>query len=188
MGPHLQDLPFWALKLRYPLSVEAEGSPVDPESPPKWIIVRYEYGARDDLPPVKLTWYHGGKHPNFPDGFDPKGWTQGILFVGEKGQLAVDYHKLQVLPQSKFADFALPKSFTPESNAHHTEWIRACKTGEPTSCPFQYAGPLAEAVQLGLVAYRVGQRIEWDAANLKAKNCPEADRFIRPEYRKGWEL
>jgi hypothetical protein len=46
----------------------------------------------------------------------------------------------------------------------------------------------AEAVQLGLVAYRVGQRMEWDAANLKAKNCPEADRFIRPEYRKGWEL
>ncbi len=188
MGPHLQDLPFWALKLRYPLSVEAEGPPVDPESPPKWLIVRYEYGAREDLPPVKLTWYHGGKHPNFPEGFNPKGWTQGILFVGEKGQLAVDYHKLQLLPQSKFADFTLPKSFTPKSNAHHAEWIRACKTGEPTSCPFEYAGPLAEAVQLGLVAYRVGQRIEWDAANLKAKNCPEADRFIRPDYRKGWEL
>ena len=65
---------------------------------------------------------------------------------------------------------------------------RACKTGSPTSCPFEYAGPLAEVVQLGLVAYRVGQRIEWDAANLRAKNCPEVDRFIRPEYRKGWEL
>lgn len=188
MGPHLQDLPFWALKLRYPLSVEAEGPPMDPESPPKWIIVRYEYGAREELPPVKLTWYHGGRHPNFPEGFNAKEWTQGILFVGEKGQLAVDYHKLQLYPESKFAEFKLPKSFTPESNAHHAEWIRACKTGEPTSCPFQYAGPLAEAVQLGLVAHRVGQRIEWDAANLKAKNCPEADRFIRPEYRRGWEL
>ena len=188
MGPHLQDLPFWALKLRYPLSVEAEGPSVDLESPPKWIIVRYEYPARDDLPPVKLTWYHGGKHPSFPDSFNPEGWTQGILFVGEKGQLAVDYHKLQLLPQAKFADFTLPKPFKPESNAHHAEWIRACKTGEPTSCPFEYAGPLAEAVQLGLVAYRVGQRLEWDAANLQAKNCPEADRFIRPERRKGWEL
>jgi len=188
MGPHLQDLPFWALKLRYPLSVEAEGPPVDLESPPKWIIVRYEYPARESLPPVKLTWYHGGKHPSFPDSFDPKGWTQGILFVGEKGQLAVDYHKLQLLPQSKFADFTLPKTFKPASDAHHAEWIRACKTGEPTSCPFEYAGPLAEAVQLGLVAYRVGQRLEWDAANLTAKNCPEADRFIRPERRKGWEL
>jgi predicted dehydrogenase len=188
MGPHLQDMPFWALKLCYPLSVEAEGPPVDPESPPKWIIVRYEYPARENLPPVKVTWYHGGKHPSFPDGFNPEGWNQGILFVGEKGQLAVDYHKLQLLPQSKFADFTLPKTFKPESNAHHAEWIRACKTGEPTSCPFEYAGPLAEAVQLGLVAYRVGQRLEWDAANLKATNCPEADRFIRPERRKGWEL
>jgi hypothetical protein len=108
--------------------------------------------------------------------------------VGEKGQLAVDYHKLRLLPEPKFADFPLPKPFIPKSNAHHAEWIRACKTGEPTSCPFEYAGPLAEAVQLGLVAYRVGQRIEWDAPNLKARNCPEADRFIRPDYRKGWEL
>ena len=128
-----------------------------------------------------VSWY---KHPSFPEGFNPKGWTQGILFVGEKGQLAVDYDKLQLLPQSKFADFTLPKSFTPRSNAHHAEWIRACKTGSPTSCPFEYAGPLAEAVQLGLVAHRVGKRIEWDAANLRARNCPEADRFIRPEYRK----
>jgi hypothetical protein len=75
----------------------------------------------------------------------------------------------------------------PESE-HHAEWIRACKTGAPTSCPFEYAGPLIEAVHLGLVAYCVRQRIEWDAATLKAKNCPEADRFIRRDYRKGWEL
>jgi len=188
MGPHLQDLPFWALKLRHPLTVEAEGPPVDPESPPKWLIVRYEYGARGDLPPVKLTWYHGGKRPTFPEGINPQLWAQGILFVGEKGQLAADYHKLRLLPRSEFADFPFPKPFTPASNAHHAEWIRACKTGAPTSCPFEYAGPLAEAVQLGLVAHRVGRRIEWDAANLKARNCPEADRFIRTEYRKGWEL
>jgi predicted dehydrogenase len=187
MGPHLQDLPFWALKLRHPLSVEAEGPPFDPESPPKWLIVRYEYGVREKLPPVKLTWYHGGKRPTFPEGFDPKGWTQGILFVGEKGQLAADYGKLQLLPQSTFADFTPPKPLKPESE-HHAEWIRACKTGEPTSCPFGYAGPLIEAVHLGLVAYCVRQRVEWDAAALKAKKCPEADRFIRREYRKGWEL
>jgi hypothetical protein len=188
MGPHLQDLPFWALKLRHPLSVEAEGPPVDPESPPKWLIVRYEYGAHGDLPPVKLTWYHGGKRPDYPEGFIRRKWGQGILFVGDKGQLAADYDKLELFPRSKFADFALPKPITPASNAHHQEWIRACKTGGPTSCPFDYAGPLAEAVQLGLVAHRVGRRIEWDAANLKATNCPEADRFIRPNYRKGWEL
>jgi predicted dehydrogenase len=188
MGPHLQDFPFWALKLRHPLTVEAEGPPVDLESPPKWLIVRYEYGPRNELPSVKLTWYHGGKHPSFPEKFDPKGWTQGILFVGDKGQIVFDYDKLQLFPQVKFADFPLPRTFTPPSNAHHAEWIRACKTGEPTSCPFDYAGPLAEAVQLGLVAHCVGQRIEWDAANLKARNCPEAERFIRRDYRKGWEL
>jgi predicted dehydrogenase len=188
MGPHLQDFAFWALKLHYPLSVEAEGPPVDLESPPRWLIVRYEYGPRKDLPPVKLTWYHGGKHPTFPEGFDPKGWDQGLLFVGEKGQLAFDYHKLQLFPGAKFANYPLPKPYGVPSNAHQFEWMQACKTGSPTSCPFEFAGPLAEAVQLGLVAHYVGKRIEWDAANLKAKNCPEADRFIRRERRKGWEL
>src|SRR5688572_18438519 len=172
MGPHLQDLPFWALKLRHPLTVEAEGPDFNPESPPKWLIVRYEYGPREKLPPVKLTWYHGGKRPTYPEGFDAKGWNQGILFVGEKGQLAADYQKLLLLPQSKFADFTPGKVILPASE-HHAEWIKACKTGAPTSCPFSYAGPLIEAVHLGLVAYGVRQRIEWDAANLKATNCPE---------------
>jgi len=188
MGCHLQDLPFWALKLRHPLNVEAEGSPYHPESPPKWLIARYEYGARETLPPFKLTWYHGGKQPEPPEGVNMADWSYGILFVGEKGQVIADYKRHLLLPQSKFVDFKPPKPFLPETIGHHEEWIRACKTGEATTCNFDYAGALTEAVHLGHVAYCVGQRIEWDAAALKAKNCPDADRFIRREYRKGWEL
>jgi hypothetical protein len=37
------------------------------------------------------------------------------------------------------------------------------------------------------VAYRTGKKIEWDYKNLRARNAPEADGFIKREYRKGWE-
>ena len=53
---------------------------------------------------------------------------------------------------------------------------------------FDYAGPLAEAVLLGNVAVRAGKKIEWDAAKMKVTNVPEANRYIRRDYRKGWEL
>jgi hypothetical protein len=71
---------------------------------------------------------------------------------------------------------------------HHREWIQACKTGGPTTCNFDYSGPLTEAVLLGNVAFRAGSKLQWDAENLKATNCPEADRYVRREYRHGWEL
>jgi hypothetical protein len=66
------------------------------------------------------------------------------------------------------------------------EWIAACKGGPPAYSNFGYAGPLTEAVLLGNVALRVGKKIEWDGADLKVRNAPEAARFIRREYRKGW--
>ena len=56
------------------------------------------------------------------------------------------------------------------------------------SCPFSYSGLLTESNQLGNVAYRVGKKLEWDPVNLRASNCPEAGRYLRPEYRKGWTL
>ena len=76
----------------------------------------------------------------------------------------------------------------PRSPGHHAEWIAACKTGSPTTCHFDYSGALTEANHLGNVAYRTGKKLLWDPVNLKAKNCPEADRIIHRAYRKGWTL
>jgi hypothetical protein len=68
--------------------------------------------------------------------------------------------------------------------------VAACLRNDPagTTCNFDYSGPLSEAVLLGTVAYRAGKAIEWDAANLKVTNAPDADRFVKREYRKGWEI
>jgi len=188
-GCHYMDLPFWALKLRYPTNIEAEGGPVHPETTAPVLTVRYKFPARGDLPPVKLTWYNGGKNrPAIIEKNGLPGFGSCVLFVGQKGMLQANYGKRALLPEAKFADFKPPEPTIPDSIGHHKEWILACKTGGPTTCNFDYSGPLTEAVLLGNVAYRAGKKLVWEPAKLKAADCPEADRFIKREYRKGWTL
>lgn len=189
MACHYTDLPFWALKLRHPTTVASEGSkPVHPETAPLWDIVHYEYPERDGLPPVKLTWYDGGKKPSFLKERNLPDWGNGVLFVGAKGMLIADYGRHQLLPEKEFADFHRPKPFIPESIGHYKEWVEACKNNGETTCNFHYAGALTEAVLLGNVSYRIGRPITWDAKNLKAVNDAEAERYLHKEYRKGWSL
>ena len=71
---------------------------------------------------------------------------------------------------------------------HHEEWLEACLGGPKPGSNFDYSGPLSEVVLLGNLALRTGRRIEWDAANMKCTNVPEANQFVKREYRKGWEL
>ncbi len=189
MGSHTIDLPFWALELQYPLTVEAEGPlPVRPETYPDQLTVRWEHPARGNRPAVKLTWYDGHQRPKSPEGVDLKKWHLGILFVGDKGILLADYGKRILLPEADFKDFQPPKPSIAPSLGHHEEWIHACKTGAPTLCNFEYSGTLIEHNLLGTVAFRAGEKLDWDPENLKARNCPDADRFLRQPYREGWTL
>lgn len=186
MACHHMDLPFWALELRAPLAIEAEGPPLHAETCPLGLIVRYEFPSRGEAPPVKLAWYDGDKIPPAIRGIETGGG--GNLFVGDRGMLRADYGSYKLYPEGDFAGFKPPEKSIPDSIGHHAEWIQAAKTGGPTTCNFDYSGALTEAVLLGDVAYRTGERIEWDAAALKAKNCPAADKFIAKAYRQGWEL
>jgi hypothetical protein len=102
--------------------------------------------------------------------------------------LVSDYGKNVLLPEDKFRDFKRPEPTIPTSIGHHAEWLKACRDGSPTTCNFQYAGWLTEANHLGNVAYRAGKKLEWDAANMKATNAPEAAPFIKRDYRAGWTL
>ncbi len=208
---HYFNLAFWALNLRYPISVEAEGPPPHPEMAPGRIHVRYRFPARGEMPPVTLTWTQGGQPPpvvaenDFPD------WAWGV-FVGTEGMLLANYPQRMLWPAEKFAGFQPPKPSIPPSIGaeigrraewmaayknfeewhrtaevgHRAEWIAACKTGSPTSSHFGYSGPLSEAVNLGTVAHRSGAKLEWDAENLRVTNSPEATAMIKPEFRSGW--
>jgi predicted dehydrogenase len=188
LGAHWIDLPFWALKLKQPLTAESEGPPAHAETAPAKLHCRWEFAARGELPPVTLTWSHGGRKPaQVTDGKVPA-WDSGCLFVGDKGMILTNYDKHLLLPEKEFAGFQRPAPSIPKSLGHHAEWIEACKTGKPTTCHFGYAGPLVESNLVGVLAYRLGKKLEWDPVQLKAKNCPEAERIIRRAYRKGWSL
>lgn len=192
LGSHFNDLPFWALKLDYPRTIEASGPPPHPEIAPASMQATYEYGPRGDLPPVRMTWYQGeNKPPMLAEILQQEGipsWGSGHLFIGDKGMLLADYGKYRLVPQAQFKDFQPPEPSLPRVKSHHAEWLDACKAGRQSSANFEYSGWLTEANHLGNVAYRVGKKIEWDPEKLKATNAPEADRFLRCEYRKGWEL
>lgn len=188
LGSHWIDLPFWALKLDAPKTIEAGGPPPHPEIAPASMHVAYEYGPRGSQPPVKVTWYQGEDKPDAWTRGDIPRWESGALFVGSKGQILADYGRHLLLFGPEVQEFRRPERSIPKSLGHHAEWIHACKTGAPTTCHFGYAGLLTEANHLGNVAYRVGKKLEWDTVKMYCPNAPEAEPFLKREYRKGWTL
>lgn len=181
MGCHYMDLPFWALNLRYPVEIEAEGPEVHPETAPIGLTVRYRFAE----PELNFTWYCDTQIPKQIHGTNVPG--NGVMFVGSEGMMFADYNKYRLFPNDKFQGFTPPPATIPDSIGHHREWLKACRDGSPTTCNFDYSGPLTECVLLGNVAYRSGKKIVWDAANLKTDH-PESQKYISKEYRTGWEV
>ena len=191
MACHYMDLPHWALDLRLPESVQATGKRTGSgdHDVPDVLQADYRYPARGDLPAVELTWYSGVTGPSLDTKEPFHGFPNGVLFEGEKGQLVADYDKHKLLPEDKFKGFSPPKQTIKSSIGHHKEWIEAIKNGGTTTCNFDYSGCLAETVLLGNVAFRCGEKIQWDGKAGKVTNkVAAADRYIQREYRKGWSL
>ena len=186
MACHYMDLPFWALKLRHPTSCEAKGPAVHPETCPLGLIVKYEFPAANGMSNINFTWYDGNLVPKQVAGERVPG--SGVMFVGTEGKMFANYGSYRLFPTEKFAKFQPPKQSIARSIGHHAEWIKACKDGSPTTCNFDYSGALTETVLLGNVAYRTGQKLDWDAKTLTATNSKMAAKYVRKEYRKGWEV
>jgi hypothetical protein len=201
IGCHQLDPIFRALKLGYPISVEACCSGVNDETAPLASIVRYEFPARPlagpqggSWPPLTLTWYDGGLMPPRPAELEDGrrfGDADDNLYVGDKGKMLG--HRL--IPESKSKEFGKPPEVLARSPGHHKEWISACKDGKPAGSNFDWAGPLTEVVLLGNIAIRMSQqlyekglKLYYDGPNMKITNLPEANKYIREEYRQGWTL
>jgi hypothetical protein len=207
-GCHILDPVFTGLGLTAPRSVVAENSGINRQIWPTTETVRYvfpgtEYTAGPTLP---VTWTDGGVRPErklaqMPDNLDlPK---SGSLFIGEKGNMVLPHvGGPRLYPVENFPGFVYPKDIKGVNHWH--AWVDAIVAGTRTSAGFHYAGPLAEAVQLGNVATRVARRItvtrgtrkadtkagrlEWDAANLRFTNSPAAQALVSKSYRAGWEV
>jgi len=197
LGSHRNDLPWWALKLDAPLTIEPlTGPKPHHDIAPASMSVKYTFGARGDgkvdlqkYPAVEHTWYQGTEKPKIWHDKKIPQWGNGTLFIGDKGMLLSEYSKHVLLPEDKFKGFERPKQWIDPSPGQQAEWLRACKGDGPEPlCHFAYAGPLTEANHLGNVAYRAQKKLEWDAKNMKFPNAPDAEKYLGRTYRKGWTL
>lgn len=190
MGPHLLDPAVWALELGAPTTIAAESSPVNAETAPEWSIVRFEFPQRGKLPPVRLTWYDGGKQP--PDEVTRvrRLPAHGTLLLGSRARLFIpQLGKPPVLvPNDKDDRIEQPQPYLPVSPGHQQQWLLACKGEGQTGSDFTYGANLTEICLLGNIAIRTGKKLAWDAAQMTVTNCPEANQFLRRDYRPGWEL
>jgi len=194
MGCYSFDTIFRVLKLKAPDTVQASSSGINTETYPRSSIVTYEFPARGDMPPVTLTWYDGGRKPprpaEFEAGKDMGDGNGGILFVGDNGKILCDFQgsNPRIIPDSKMQAYKQPPQTLPRSIGHDKEWFRACKGGQPGGANFEVSGLITEALLLGNVALRFKESIKWDSDSLKVTNIPEANKFIRRDYRQGWVL
>jgi predicted dehydrogenase len=209
MGCHIVDPLFWALKLKYPISVEAniskywqaffEETKPKNEMFPRSTIVRFRFPARDKMPAVDLTWWDGGLMPARPAGLEPGRRMGdddgGILLIGEKGAIMAGCYgeSPRIIPESLMKKYKRPhrtlERIPDGPDGHEQDWIRACKGGKPASSSFEYSGPLSETILMGNLAVRFPDRqLLWNGEAMEVTNDKDANAYVRREYREGWRL
>lgn len=198
MGCYSYDTIFRVMKLESPLSIEASSTDRYEETYPLASIIHYDFPTRGDMPALKFTWYDGGLKPPRPEELEPdrpfRGEVdedEGLLFVGERGKILCGFNgkNPRLIPQSKMDAFQQPPKTLPRSPGNEREWLDACKGSKvKPGGNFEFEGLVTETLHLGNIAVLTGQRLTWDQRNMKVNNSDLAQRYIRPERRKGWEL
>ena len=197
MACHILDPSFWALKLgNYKrFTIEASSTKVNNESAPVASVIHYDFPAQNDMPAVNLHWYDGGLKPQRPEELEPGrkmgGGDCGTIFVGDKGKIMCGTYgeNPRIIPETKMKAYKLPPKTLPRvEGTHEQDWVRACKEDRQACSNFGYSGPFTEMALLGNVAIRAGQKLEWDVEQMQVTNVPEANQYVRREYRQGWTL
>jgi len=185
LGCHKLSTVFKALKLGHPTSVEACSTLLGPEIYPQGVIARYEFPAREGMPPVLLTWYDGGLMPARPSELEPGRPMGDVIYMGEKGKI-MGY---RLIPESRMKDYGRPPKLLSRSVGHFKEWVDACRGGPAAGANFvDHAGLLSEVCLLGNVAVRAHKKLQWDGSQLKITNDEEANQYLHRTYRSGWML
>ncbi len=198
MACHILGTPNMALRLSeaWPVSVECvkrEG--VGRHTFPQRTVIRFEFPARGNMPPLTLTWYDScrevPKIEGVPEGEqlgDPD--INGSLFIGDKGMLTTGCYgeNTRLVPASRMKDYRLPPPLLTRSPGHYRDWIRACKGGEPACSNFHVAAPFVSWMLLGVIAMRFEGRLLWDARKMEFTNNREANQYLKPVFRKGWQF
>jgi len=196
-GCHTLDPAFWALGLGSPDSVLSthtnQLADKNYDTFPTSEIITYWFPKRGKKPPVKLMWYDGGIVPNWDERFEKIQFGgNGALLVCEKGIVQHGSHGaggLKFMPFDPNYTFENPTPSIKRVGKHQADWVNACITGETASANFDYGGPLTEMVSLGVAAsFARGEKLSWDAKNMKLGESEEMEAIIKPEFRKGWAM
>ena len=193
-GAHTLDPVYWSLKLTAPTSIEATSLGWNEDTHPLAAIVTYQFPARGNLPPVKLTWYEGTRAPRpleLEDGRMMGDDEGGVIFKGSKGKImcGTTGNGPRLIPESLMKDYSRPApTLERVKDCHEMDWVRAAKSGKKAGACFEYSGPLTEVCLLGNVAKKLDKRILWDAENCRVTNNPAANALVKRKYRTGWSL
>jgi hypothetical protein len=129
-------------------------------------------------------------------GDPPSPATKGVLtgngsvFIGTKGIMATSSRGegVHLLPSARWAEYALPPQLLTRSPGHMLDWIRSCKGGDKSCSDFSISAPYAEWLALAVIAFRVPGKLLWDAKAMRFTNSPEANKYVKPDFKQGWEL
>lgn len=187
LGPHIVDLPFWALELGCPLSVTASGGRYATTSiadVPDTFDVLWEF------PEMVMTWtLMQSSSFNFGVGSSGGGRKLGIVFDGTEGTLLANYGLCQVLDKKgNLIEGQTYPVAAPPSPGHEREFIDSVKSREECSCSFANHLPMHTALNLAHAALQLGRKLYWDAAKWEVKNDAEANALLTPHYREPWKL
>ncbi|MBK9139837.1 MAG: Gfo/Idh/MocA family oxidoreductase [Verrucomicrobia bacterium] len=195
---HVVDPVFWALDLAAPKTIVAEVTDWDPKTQgdafPKGDHITFEFPAKGSRGPVTLHWYSGTWPIPRPPEFtaDDKDIGYGAAVLGDKGTIVYGSHGaggVRLVPQSRMDEFQRPPQTIPRAKEHHADWLDAIRNHRPAGSDFSYGGPLTEIAMLGVIALKFpGQKLEWDAAQMRFTNNSEANQFVAPPARPGWEI
>ena len=195
MGSHTMDLVWNAIDAGLPTTAEASGDKFNPDIVPVRMTATWDLPANDWRPGIKVTWSMGGDMPKSPKGHvDLNKIGHGVMFKGEKGYVVADFGSRILMPWGNDADLSYynkrPKEkMIPDLGHFQEDWLKSCKDpSRKTACDFKYSGDMMEMMFLGLVAHRVGKKLQYDSKAGKITNIPEANKYLTKDYRGDWTL
>ena len=199
MGCHILDATWRGLGLKAPSTVVAEVEESWKNSPerradnwPQSEHVTWTFPGNELIEGSELTveWFDGEMLPPkeardlSPTGKYP---LEAALLIGTEGAMLHQHGAgPQLLPKEKYETYERPK---PPPRDHYRHFVDACLGGEKTEASFAQTGPMTETILLGTVAIRCfGQQLQWDPSAMRFPNCPDAERYLKRQYRDGWQV
>lgn len=191
MGAHTFDAPIWALNLGMPTKIQATTTPFNDVYLPQAESVTYEFPARGNMPPVKVTWSDGGIKPARPDALEADRQLREALYIGDKGMMMHGTHGAspELIPNDP--DFKEPAKTLARPSSVYVDFIEAIKEGRKAANDFEISAKLTEIMLLTNIAVasqQINKTLEYDAENMKITNLEEANNYFHYEYRNGWKL